>query len=198
MKATAFARRLKRSDRFWKERFRNKLVSSSPLAAIASSGLSFAALASRRGESVNSCGRDGGPHRLPHAYRFYSKFIADKVLQLDPLRPTLLSGTTMAWTTCLPTSGPLRPPLRGDRRRGTRWSDRCLPRRWAFRPAALDPCWGGDGRRRAGFHRPLVRFGATARSLGEMIKMDLGPVPGTLALVGVLAIMIIISRYSRW
>jgi carbon starvation protein len=30
------------------------------------------------------------------------------------------------------------------------------------------------------------------RSLGEMIKMELGTVPGTLALVGVLAIMIII------
>ncbi len=30
------------------------------------------------------------------------------------------------------------------------------------------------------------------RSLGEMIKMELGPIPGALALVGVLAIMIII------
>ena len=30
------------------------------------------------------------------------------------------------------------------------------------------------------------------KSLGEMIKMELGPIPGSLALVGVLAIMIII------
>ncbi|HEX3138825.1 MAG TPA: carbon starvation CstA family protein, partial [Rhizobacter sp.] len=41
----------------------------------------------------------------------------------------------------------------------------------------------------------IVLFVSTrrdAKSLGEMIKMELGPIPGSLALVGVLAIMIII------
>ena len=41
----------------------------------------------------------------------------------------------------------------------------------------------------------IVLFASVRRdgkSLGEMIKMELGPVPGSLALVGVLAIMIII------
>ena len=41
----------------------------------------------------------------------------------------------------------------------------------------------------------IVLFASVRRdgkSLGEMIKMELGPIPGSLALVGVLAIMIII------
>src|SRR5438876_699720 len=41
----------------------------------------------------------------------------------------------------------------------------------------------------------IVLFASVRRdgkSLGEMIKIELGPVPGSLALVGVLAIMIII------
>ena len=41
----------------------------------------------------------------------------------------------------------------------------------------------------------IVLFASVRRdgkSLGEMIKMELGPMPGSLALVGVLAIMIII------
>src|SRR5215475_6374672 len=38
----------------------------------------------------------------------------------------------------------------------------------------------------------FVSMRRDGRSLGEMIKMELGPIPGSLALVGVLAIMIII------
>jgi hypothetical protein len=69
------------------------------------------------------------------AYRYYSLFIATKVMQLDPRRatPAVLNNDGLDY---VPTNKhiPLRSPLRRHRRRRP-WSARCSPRRWATCPA---------------------------------------------------------------
>ena len=68
----------------------NRLVSLLLWPAIAIIGaFSFAGLALGRGESVNAVWLVTAALSVYLiAYRFYSKFIADKVLQVDPSRPT--------------------------------------------------------------------------------------------------------------
>src|SRR5450432_1987611 len=173
----------------------NKLVSLLLWPAIAIIGaFSFAALALGRGESVNAAWLVTAALSVYLiAYRFYSKFIADKVLQVDPSRPTpavrhndgLDYVPTNKWVlyghhfAAIAGAGPLVGPV--------------LAAQMGYLPGTL---WILTGVVVAGAVQDFIVLFASVRrdgkSLGEMIKMELGPVPGALAMVGVLGIMIII------
>ena len=155
---------------------------------------SFAALALGRGESVNAVWLVTAALSVYFiAYRFYSKFIAEKVLRLDDVRPTpavrhndgLDYVPTNKWVlyghhfAAIAGAGPLVGPV--------------LAAQMGYLPGTL---WILVGVVFAGAVQDFIVLFVSVRrdgkSLGEMIKMELGPVPGSLALVGVLAIMIII------
>jgi carbon starvation protein len=173
----------------------NRLVSLLLWPAIAIIGaFSFAGLALGRGESVNAVWLVTAALSVYLiAYRFYSKFIADKVLQVDPSRPTpavrhndgLDYVPTNKWVlyghhfAAIAGAGPLVGPV--------------LAAQMGFLPGTL---WILAGVVVAGAVQDFIVLFVSVRrdgkSLGEMIKMELGPIPGSLALVGVLAIMIII------
>jgi carbon starvation protein len=173
----------------------NKLVSFLLWPAIAIIGaFSFAALALGRGESVNSIWLVTAALSVYLiAYRFYSKFIAERVLRVDASRPTpavrhndgLDYVPTNKWIlyghhfAAIAGAGPLVGPV--------------LAAQMGFLPGTL---WILVGVVTAGAVQDFVVLFVSVRrdgkSLGEMIKMELGPIPGSLALVGVLAIMIII------
>jgi carbon starvation protein CstA len=155
---------------------------------------SFAALALGRGESVNAVWLVTAALSVYFiAYRFYGKFIAEKVLVLDPARPTpavrhndgMDYVPTNKWVlyghhfAAIAGAGPLVGPV--------------LAAQMGYLPGTL---WILAGVVVAGAVQDFIVLFCSVRrdgkSLGEMIKMELGPVPGTLALVGVLAIMIII------
>ena len=173
----------------------NKLVSILlwPLVAIVGA-FAFAALALGRGESVNAVWLVTAALSVYFiAYRFYSKYIAERVLQLDDSRPTpavrhndgMDYVPTNKWVlyghhfAAIAGAGPLVGPV--------------LAAQMGFLPGTL---WILAGVVVAGAVQDFIVLFASVRrdgkSLGEMIKMELGPVPGALALVGVLAIMIII------
>src|SRR5258708_5785198 len=127
------------------------------------------------------------------AYRYYSRFIADRVLQLDDTRqsPALRHNDgldyvpTNKWVlyghhfAAIAGAGPLVGPV--------------LAAQMGYLPGAL---WILVGVVIAGAVQDFIVLFVSVRrdgkSLGEMIKVELGTVPGSLALVGVLAIMIII------
>jgi carbon starvation protein len=173
----------------------NKLVSLLLWPTIAIVGaFSFAALALGRGESVNAVWLVTAALSVYLiAYRFYSKFIAERVLQVDASRPTpavrhndgLDYVPTNKWIlyghhfAAIAGAGPLVGPV--------------LAAQMGFLPGTL---WILAGVVAAGAVQDFVVLFVSVRrdgkSLGEMIKMELGPIPGSLALVGVLAIMIII------
>jgi len=173
----------------------NKPVSLLLWPAIAITGaFSFAALALGRGESVNAVWLVTAALSVYLiAYRFYSKFIAERVLQVDPSRPTpavrhndgLDYVPTNKWVlyghhfAAIAGAGPLVGPV--------------LAAQMGFLPGTL---WILAGVVTAGAVQDFIVLFVSVRrdgkSLGEMIKMELGPIPGSLALVGVLAIMIII------
>ncbi|TMH58531.1 MAG: carbon starvation protein A [Betaproteobacteria bacterium] len=155
---------------------------------------SFAALALGRGETVNAVWLVTAALSVYFiAYRFYSKYIAERVLRLDDTRPTpavrhndaMDYVPTNKWVlyghhfAAIAGAGPLVGPV--------------LAAQMGFLPGTL---WILAGVVVAGAVQDFVVLFASVRrdgkSLGEMIKMELGPVPGSLALVGVLAIMIII------
>ena len=127
------------------------------------------------------------------AYRFYSLFIAEKVLELDPKRVTpavkhndgldyvptnqyVLYGHHFA---AIAGAGPLVGPV--------------LASQMGYLPGTL---WILAGVVFAGavqdFMILVISTRRDGRSLGDIIKMELGPVPGVIALFGVLMIMIII------
>ncbi len=173
----------------------NKVLSVLLWPAIAVVGaFSFAALALGRGESVNAVWLVTAALSVYFiAYRFYSKFIAEKVLRLDASRPTpavrhndgMDYVPTNKWVlyghhfAAIAGAGPLVGPV--------------LAAQMGYLPGTL---WILSGVVMAGAVQDFIVLFASVRrdgkSLGEMIKMELGPVPGSLALVGVLAIMIII------
>src|SRR5947208_10797507 len=155
---------------------------------------SFAALALGRGETVNAVWLVTAALSVYFsAYRFYSKYIAYRVLQLDDARRTpavrhndgMDYVPTNKWVlyghhfAAIAGAGPLVGPV--------------LAAQMGFLPGTL---WILAGVVVAGAVQDFIVLFASVRrdgkSLGEMIKMELGPVPGSLALVGVLAIMIII------
>src|SRR5262245_3794109 len=173
----------------------NKLVSVVfwPLLAIVGA-FSFAALALGRGESVNAVWLVTAALSVYFiAYRFYSKFIADRVLRLDDSRPTpavrhndgMDYVPTNKWVlfghhfAAIAGAGPLVGPV--------------IAAQMGYLPGTLrilaGVVFGGAVQ---DFIVLFVSVRRDGKSLGEMIKMELGPVPGSLALVGVLAIMIII------
>jgi carbon starvation protein len=164
-----------------------------PVVAIVGA-FSFAALALGRGESVSSVWLVTAAICVYFiAYRFYSKFIADKVLRLDDTRQTPSERhndgmdyvPTNRWVlfghhfAAIAGAGPLVGPV--------------LAAQMGFLPGTL---WILAGVVVAGAVQDFIVLFASVRrdgkSLGEMIKMELGPTAGSLALVGVLAIMIII------
>jgi carbon starvation protein CstA len=173
----------------------NKLTSMLVWVLVALVGaIALASLALGRGESVNSVWLVTAALCVYFiAYRFYSKFIADKVLRLDDSRPTpavrhndgLDYVPTNKWVlyghhfAAIAGAGPLVGPV--------------LAAQMGYLPGTL---WILAGVVAAGAVQDFIVLFASVRrdgkSLGQMIKMELGPVPGTLALVGVLAIMIII------
>jgi carbon starvation protein len=127
------------------------------------------------------------------AYRFYALFIAEKVLRIDPARPTpayrhndgldyvptnryVLFGHHFA---AIAGAGPLVGPV--------------LAAQMGYLPGTL---WILAGVVFAGAVQDMiVLFLSTrrdGRSLGDMVRSEMGPVAGGIALVGVLLIMIIL------
>ncbi len=127
------------------------------------------------------------------AYRFYSRFIAEKVLVLDPLRPTpahtksdgLDYVPTHKWVlfghhfAAIAGAGPLVGPV--------------LAAQMGYLPGTL---WILVGVVFAGAVQDMIiMFLSTRRggaSLGDMIRKEMGPVAGVIGLVGILAILIIL------
>jgi len=155
---------------------------------------SFAALALGRGESVNAVWLVTAAVTVYLiAYRFYSKYIAERVLQVDDSRVTpavrhndgMDYVPTNKWVlyghhfAAIAGAGPLVGPV--------------LAAQMGFLPGTL---WILVGVVIAGAVQDFIVLFVSVRrdgkSLGEMIKMELGPAAGSLALVGVLVIMIII------
>lgn len=173
----------------------NRIVSVLLWPAVAIVGaVSFASLALGRGESVNAVWLVTAALCVYFiAYRFYSKYIANTVLRVDDARPTpavrhddgMDYVPTNKWVlyghhfAAIAGAGPLVGPV--------------LAAQMGFLPGTL---WILAGVVVAGAVQDFIVLFVSVRrdgkSLGEMIKMELGPVPGSLALVGVLAIMIII------
>jgi len=156
--------------------------------------VSLAVISLGRGESVNAVWLvTAGLCVYLIAYRFYSRYIAERALRLDDTRPTpavrhndgmdyvptdrwVLYGHHFA---AIAGAGPLVGPV--------------LAAQMGYLPGTL---WILAGVVVAGAVQDFIVLFVSVRrdgkSLGEMVKMELGPVAGSLALVGVLAIMIII------
>ena len=155
---------------------------------------SLAVLATSRGESVNALWLvTAALCTYALAYRFYSLFIATRVLRLDPARPTpactrndgldyvptnryVLFGHHFA---AIAGAGPLVGPV--------------LAAQMGFLPGTL---WILVGVVFAGAVQDmLILFISTrrdGRSLGDMIRTEMGPFAGIVASVGILAIMVIL------
>ncbi|RHW39127.1 carbon starvation protein A [Neobacillus notoginsengisoli] len=127
------------------------------------------------------------------AYRFYSKFIASKVFELDDNRKTPAEVNndgkdyvpTNKWVlfghhfAAIAGAGPLVGPI--------------LAAQMGYLPGTL---WIVVGVVLAGAIQDfIILFGSMRRngkSLGEMIKEEIGPITGIIAMVGILGIMIIL------
>ncbi len=127
------------------------------------------------------------------AFRFYSRFIAARVLELDPARPTpavlfndgLDYVPTDRWVlfghhfAAIAGAGPLVGPV--------------LAAQMGYLPGTL---WILAGVVFAGAVQDLIVLWASTRrdgrSLGDMIRSEMGPAAGTVAMFGVLVIMIIL------
>jgi carbon starvation protein CstA len=172
-----------------------KIGSTLPWFAVAVLGaFAFAALALNQGESVNAAWLVTAALCVYFiAYRFYGRFIAHRVLRLDDARPTpavrhedgLDYVPTSKWVlyghhfAAIAGAGPLVGPV--------------LAAQMGYLPGTL---WILVGVVVAGAVQDLIVLFASVRrdgrSLGQMVRMELGPVAGTLAQAGTLAIMIII------
>ncbi|WP_156678477.1 carbon starvation CstA family protein [Sphingomonas profundi] len=164
-------------------------------AAVALAGaVALAVVALRRGETINALWIVVAALCVyAVAYRFYGLFIARRVLAVDPARPTpavrrddgldfvptdrnVLFGHHFA---AIAGAGPLVGPV--------------LAAQMGYLPGTL---WLLAGVVFAGAVQDfLILYFSTrrdARSLGDMIRSEMGAVPGTIALVGVLMIMVIL------
>ena len=163
------------------------------LIALAGAG-ALATIALHRGETVNALWIVVAAIAVyVIAYRYYSLFIADRVMSLDPTRPTpavrhndgldyvptnkyVLFGHHFA---AIAGAGPLVGPV--------------LAAQMGYLPGML---WILAGVVFAGAVQDfMILFISTrrdGRSLGELIKTELGPVPGVIALFGTFMIMVII------
>ncbi len=127
------------------------------------------------------------------AYRFYARYIAAKVLRIDPARPTpairrndgldyvptdrsVLFGHHFA---AIAGAGPLVGPV--------------LAAQMGYLPGTL---WILAGVVFAGAVQDFVMLFISTRrdgrSLGEIIRAEIGTIPGVIAMIGILAIMIIL------
>src|SRR6476660_3528401 len=154
----------------------------------------FGAIALKRGESVSAVWLVTAALAVYFlAYRFYSKFLVERVLRVDPKRQTpavrhndgmdyvptnkyVLFGHHFA---AIAGAGPLVGPV--------------LAAQMGYLPGML---WILAGVVFAGAVQDfVVLFISTrrdGRSLGDLVKMELGPVPGVIALFGTFMIMVII------
>ena len=164
-------------------------------AAIAILGaLAFAVLALQRGEPVNAAWMVTAALSVyAIAYRFYSKFIATRVLKLDPARITpavrnedgldyvptnrfVLFGHHFA---AIAGAGPLVGPV--------------LAAQMGYLPGTI---WILAGAVFAGAVQDFVILALSTRrdgrSLGDIIRMEMGPAAGLIASLGIALIMIIL------
>jgi carbon starvation protein len=151
-------------------------------------------IALERGESVNAVWLVAAAiATFVIAYRFYSRYIADRVLKLDPTRATpalrrndgLDYVPTDKWVlfghhfAAIAGAGPLVGPV--------------LAAQMGYLPGTL---WILAGVVFAGAVQDFVILFLSVRrdgrSLGEMIRNELGPAAGTIAMIGILMIMIIL------
>ncbi|MDI1301529.1 MAG: carbon starvation CstA family protein [bacterium] len=155
---------------------------------------SLLVLALHRGESINAVWLLAAALSVYLiAYRFYSRFIADTVLKLDDSRTTpahryndgmdfvptdrfVLFGHHFA---AIAGAGPLIGPV--------------LAAQMGYLPGTL---WLLAGVVVAGAVQDFIILLASVRrdgrSLGDMIKTEMGPLPGIIASIGILAIMVIL------
>ena len=173
----------------------NRTLSYAVWAAVALLGaFAFAGIALNRGEPISAAWLVTAAICVYLiAYRFYSKFIADKVLQLDDNRITpaerhndgldyvptnkyVVFGHHFA---AIAGAGPLVGPV--------------LAAQMGYLPGTL---WILTGVVCAGAVQDFVILFCSlrrdGRSLGEMVKIEMGPLAGGIALIGALGIMIII------
>ncbi|MFT3806837.1 carbon starvation CstA family protein [Arenimonas sp.] len=162
------------------------------VAALAAFCLSVLAL--RRGETVNAAWVIGATVAIQMiGYRFYSRFIADRVLGLDGTRATpavrrndgLDYVPTDRWVVfghhfaAIAGAGPLVGPV--------------LAAQMGYLPGLL---WLLFGVVLAGAVQDFVMLFFSLRrdgsSLGEMIRREIGPAAGTITLIGILMIMMIL------
>ncbi|HEX5276381.1 MAG TPA: carbon starvation CstA family protein [Fluviicoccus sp.] len=163
------------------------------LIALAGAG-ALAVLALNRGETVNAVWlMIAALSVYLIAYRYYSRFIANTVLQLDDSRVTPAHARndgldfvpTDKWVlfghhfAAIAGAGPLIGPV--------------LAAQMGYLPGTL---WILAGVVLAGAVQDFVILCFStrrdARSLGDMIRSELGPIPGTIAGIGILAIMVIL------
>jgi carbon starvation protein len=154
----------------------------------------FSILALKRGETINSIWLlTAAVCTYAVAYRFYSKFIAEKVFRLDENRKTPAEINndgkdfvpTNKWVlfghhfAAIAGAGPLVGPI--------------LAAQMGYLPGTI---WIVVGVVLAGAVQDFVILAASTRrngkSLGEMIKEEIGPVTGVIALIGILGIMVIL------
>lgn len=155
---------------------------------------SFGVVALKRGESINAIWIVVAAVCVyAIAYRFYSKFIAQKVFELDDNRQTPAEANndgkdyvpTNKWVlfghhfAAIAGAGPLVGPI--------------LAAQMGYLPGTL---WIVVGCVLAGAVQDfIILFGSMRRngkSLGEIIKEEMGPVTGLIAMVGILGIMVIL------
>src|SRR6267154_2677791 len=162
-------------------------------AVIALGALSFGIVALSRGENVNAAWLVIAAVCIYFiAYRFYALFVAEKVLGVDPTRQTpayqhndgldyvptnryVLFGHHFA---AIAGAGPLVGPV--------------LAAQMGYLPGTL---WILIGVVFAGAVQDFMILGLSlrrgGRSLGHMLREELGEVPGVIAMVGVLVLMMI-------
>jgi carbon starvation protein len=164
------------------------------LAVAALAAACLAVLALHRGESINAAWVIGATVAIQMiGYRFYSRFIADKVLGLDGTRITpavrrddgLDYVPTDRWVVfghhfaAIAGAGPLVGPV--------------LAAQMGYLPGLL---WLLFGVVLAGavqdFMILFFSLRRDGRSLGEMIRAEIGPAAGTITLIGILVIMMIL------
>ncbi|HTM29158.1 MAG TPA: carbon starvation CstA family protein, partial [Rhodanobacter sp.] len=151
-------------------------------------------VALRRGEPINAIWLVAASIAVfVIGYRFYSLFINDKVLQLDPSRatPAVLRNDgldyvpTDKWVVfghhfaAIAGAGPLVGPV--------------LAAQMGYLPGTI---WILFGVVFAGAVQDFMILGLSirrdGRSLGNMLRDELGPVPGIVAMIGVLVLMMIV------
>ncbi|PEJ58624.1 carbon starvation protein A [Bacillus sp. AFS002410] len=154
----------------------------------------FSVLALKRGETINAIWLlTAAVCTYAVAYRFYSKFIAEKVFKLDEDRKTPAEINndgkdfvpTNKWVlfghhfAAIAGAGPLVGPI--------------LAAQMGYLPGTI---WIIVGVVFAGAVQDFVILAASTRrngkSLGEMIKEEIGPITGVIALIGILGIMVIL------